>query len=319
MTTSPAQFLANPWSLKDWLARFGHRPNLQAELAVLEDTFSALWRQTAFAALPSKHPLARDLITLGGQMCLLDLAAEVLRHIDADVWSADIKVPMQGRLRCWNLYLPTLSEFRVAPILRPVGRLTWQPQGTGHGADYQVDHKSGVLVAEVKRVCTSRRYEETLMRRVSKDVRRPGPVFTRREERSNTLEDVPRLYKRVKYAAKQLAISAGEAVNAARRSGRSIGRAPGVLFLDLEGNSGLHNLLPWIGGWMRLPWARSIDLIVFFDYASRDGVWGTVAQPELPRNESALSVLVDALGLCSEGHFHVGNRPRGKCEFPIGF
>ena len=221
---------------------------------------------------------------------------------------------MQGRLRCWNLYQPTKSELLVGPMLRPLGEVTWQPEGAGHGADYQLTHASGLHVVEVKRVCTSVRQERVALDRVRADMARSGPVFTPEEQAENTREDARRLYPRVRHASKQLKHSA---TKAARRTARSASSVHGVLFLDLDGNPYLGNVLDSLRGWMALPWARSIDLILFFDYGPRGGAWGTIANPIYSRTGRAFSTMNRVLPRCTRGHFHFGNHPAGACEFPL--
>ena len=141
------------------------------------------------------------------------------------------KVPI-GRLRNSNLYPPVMSELLVGPILRSAGEVTWQPEGPRHGADYRFANRSRVLVAEVKRLWTARRQAAVARDRISRFLQvapsHQGPVFTDAEHRANTNEDGGRLYRRVRHAAKQLAVSAR---NGARRSGQSTADVPGILFL----------------------------------------------------------------------------------------
>lgn len=123
------------------------------------------------------------------------------------------RVPMLGRLEAANLYLPTLSEIVVAPILRGIGSVTWQPQGLGHGADYRVDYNHGILVAEVKRACTSLRQEALIAERTTAFLAGAAtgevvPIFADAEELANAREDSRRLYPHVRHAADQLATSA---------------------------------------------------------------------------------------------------------------
>src|SRR4029077_4505983 len=126
----------------------------------------------------------------------------------------------RGRLRNSHRYPPVLSELLVGPILWSAGEVTWQPEGPRHGADYRFAHGSGVFVAEVKRLWTARRQEavarDRIARYLQEDPSYQGPVPTDAEHQANTNEDGGRLYRRVRHAAKQLAVSAR---NAARRSG----------------------------------------------------------------------------------------------------
>lgn len=301
------------WTLENWNRQFPQRASLSAELALLERLFPLQWRMEALCEPRSKHQLRGDLLTPGGRTRLVFLAAELLRLIGP---SADPRIPMQGRIRCWSLYEPTKSELLIGPILRPMGDVIWQPEGAGHGADYQVTGAFGVHVAEIKRACTSVRQEQVAMSRVVADMDGSGPVFVPEERIANSREDARRLYPRVRHAAKQLKQSA---TKAARRFGCSAACVPGMLFLDLDGNRSLVNIIESICGWMKLPWARPIDLVLFFDYGCRDDAWGTIAEPIYSRSGWALDALSRALPICSRGHFHVENVPIGACEFPLPF
>lgn len=299
------------WQLENWTRQFPHRASLSAELALLERLFPLQWRLEALCEPRSKHQLRTDLRTPGGRTRLVFLAAELLRLIGT---SADPRIPMQGRLRCWSLYEPTKSELLVGPILRPMGDLIWQPEGAGHGADYRVADALGVYVAEVKRACTSARQDQVAKSRDFASMAGSGPVFTPEERIANAREDARRLYPRVRHAARQLEQSVSKA---ARLFGCSAGSVPGILDLDLDGNRSLVNICESIWGWMDLPWARSIDLVLFFDYGCRDDVWGTIAGPVYSRSGRAHAALSRALPVCTRGHFHVGNLPVGACEFPL--
>jgi hypothetical protein len=298
------------WQLENWIRQFPRRTSLDTELTLLERLFPLEWRIGALREPTSKHQLRGDLRTIGGQSRVLGLANELLQMM---ALSGGDNIPVQGRLRCWNLYQPTKSELLVGPILRPVGDLSWQPEGAGHGADYQVRHPHYGLVAEVKRVCTSVYQERVAIGRAfdSGDGR---PIFTPDESEQNMREDARRLYPRVRHGARQLARSA---VKAAKRLGRPLKSLSGVLFLDLDGHPYLGNITGSIRGWMELPWAKSIELVLFFDYACREDVWGTVSEPIYARDARALDMLASALPICDRGHFHVGNLPVGPCRFPL--
>jgi hypothetical protein len=296
------------WALENWLPEFPHHTSLAAELALLERLFSRDWRREALRE-PSKHQLRGDIMTIGGRTRLLVLAAELARMMGP----ADAQIPMQGRLRYWNLYESTKSELLIGPFLRRVGQVTWQPEGARHGADYRVAHASGVHVAEVKRAQTAKRQERVAMARVVADMSRSGPLFTEEEHEENTRADARRLYPRVTHAAKQLEQSAKNA----RAIVPDVGRIPGVLFLDLDGNPYLVNITGAIRRWMKLQWARAIDVVVFFDFCHRDGAWGTVVGPVYERGRSPLNALARVFPMCSRGHFHLGNQPEGPCEFPL--
>lgn len=299
------------WAPEDWSPHFPQRTCLFEELALLERLFPLQWRHEALIEPSSKHQLRGDLRTIGGRTRLLDLAAELLRMMGS---ATNPHIPMQGRLRYWNLYQPTKSELLVGPMLRPIGEVTWQPEGSGHGADYRLIHASGVHVAEVKRVCTAVRQERVAMGRHTADMAHTGPVFTADEQAENTREDARRLYPRVRHACRQLRQSAA---NAARRFDRRASGVSGILFLDLDGNPYLSNVLESIYAWMKLPWARPIDLILFFDYSCRGDAWGTIAGPIYSRSGRTLDTLNGMLPRCTRGHFHVGNLPAGPCEFPL--
>ncbi len=78
--------------------------------------------------------------------------------------------------------------------------------------------------------------------------------------------------------------------------------------------------VPWLERWLTYPWARVIDLVVFFDYRPRDGQWGLIADSfSLSRTHRALRILTSALPQCEHGHFHVPACPPGKCDQPFGF
>lgn len=305
----------DPWAPDWWVSHFADRAGLRAELDVLARLFP----------IECQHIVRWSLLTVGGRTRLLDLAAELLRlpaegrasTRDAAIGDA---IPMQGRLRCAGLFRPTMSEFLVAPILRPLGTMVWQPQGARHGADYTVDCGSEILVAEVKRLCTSARERQRESERGLATMGLPNsPLFTREEEHRSRMEDAPRLYRRVRYAAKQLEVSAAAASADARRAGRSTCRTPGILFLDLDGHNLLPNLQPWLHGWMELEWASSIDLIVFYDYRPRHGIWGTIASVAFMRTTSALERLGCAHHICELGHLHIGGRLGAPCDLPFGF
>jgi hypothetical protein len=305
---------ADLWAAETWRPLFPRRADLQRELEILERLFPTQWREQNFKEQQPRHQLLWDLATPGGRTRLLDLAAELIRLMLEDSHcraAAAEYIPMQGRLRWWNLYQPTRSEFLVAPILLRLGQVTWQPERAGHGADYRVAHRSLVLVAEVKRLCTPRRCYQLETERALATMGRSGPLFSPEENRAQTQEDARRLYKRVKYAADQLKISAKKAA--------SNGSAPGVLFLDLDGNNYLVNLRDTIRGWMKLPWAKPIDLIMWFDYRPRDGEWGTIAKALYSRTGRALHAFARVYEPCSRGHVHVGKPPSGACEFDLPF
>ncbi len=299
------------WAMPKWAPHFPDRASLLDELALLDRLFPFEWRAAELGKRSSRHQLRGDIATVGGRTRLVALAAELLRTSSTE---AGAQIPMQGRLRCPSLYEPTKSELLVGPILRPVGHVTWQPQGAGHGADYQVGHGYGVHVAEVKRLCTSLRQEKVTMERLVADWGRSGPVFAPDENVENAREDARRLYPRVRHAARQIEQSASKATRRVSRPALSV---PGILFLDLDGNPYLVNLRETIRGWMAFDWAQPIDLICFFDYAHRDGAWCTIVEPIYSRSHRALDTLGHVLPYCSRGHFHVGKLPTGPCEFPL--
>jgi hypothetical protein len=307
-------FLEAPWTPDSWRGHFGYRADLRRELALLEILFPAAWRDSSFATLPFSHRLPYHLATKGGWAKLLDLAAELLRGVVPGEIARDVAIPMAGRLRAGNIYSPTLCEIVIAPVLRAVGEVVWQPQGFDHGADYRVDHPAGILVAEVKRVSTSLRQERVISERTQAflaDVT-PGEmrsVFTDAENLTNAREDAKRLRPHVTKAARQLATSARLAAHSASAPGRAVGRVPGVLVLDLDGNNMLRSLRPRIDRWMQRPWASSIDLIVFVDYESCDGVWSTIVEPTFARSRHSLNAFARALWRCRHGHNHVRVRP----------
>lgn len=316
MTSWP--FLKYPWAVDLWRSHFDHRPDLTRELAILDSVFSAPWREGALATMPFKHRLPYHLVTKGGWARLLDLAAELLKSVGGREISPEIEVPMVGRLRAANLYLPTLCEIVLAPILRAMGEVTWQPQGRDHGADYLVEHASGTLVAEVKRVCTSERQERAIAERTralmaevaSGEIRH---IFTEREELTNLREDARRLYPHVRKAVKQMATSARLAGTSGFIGREARGRVLGLLLLDLDGNDSLRVLENRISQWMRRPWAASIDLVIFADYDScANDEWSTVVQPVFARTRLAATVLAPALRRCQRGHFHVRTRPAAQ-------
>jgi hypothetical protein len=305
---------ADPWAVEPWRPLFPRRADLERELALLERLFPAQWREENFKVQQPRHQLLWDLATPGGRTRLLDLAAELIRLMQEDSHCRAVSaqsIPMQGRLRWWNLYQPTRSEFLVAPILRRLGQVTWQPERAGHGADYKVAHRSQVLVAEVKRLCTSRRLRQLEAERAVATIGRSGPLFSPAENRAQAQEEARRLYRRVKYSADQLKMSATKA-------GAS-GSVPGVLFLDLDENNYLVNLQDTIREWMELPWAQPIDLIMWFDYRPREGEWGTIAKALYSRSGRALHAFARVYEPCSRGHVHVGKPPSGACEFDLPF
>lgn len=299
------------WDLENWRRYFPARRSLGAELALLERVYPWQWRVDALREPTSRHQLRGDVLTIGGLTRLLTLARE-LRQVMKTQQLA--RVPMLGRFRCWSLYEPTKSELLVGRMLRGVGNLVWQPAGAGPGADYQVSALSDIHVAEVKRLCTSRRQERIVRDRVVANTVENGLVFTRDEGEQNAREDAARLYRRVHHAAKQLLQSAGKAARHARQVGA---RVSGMLFLDLDGHPYLGNIRERIQDWMALPWARAIDLVVLFDYGRRENRWGIIGEPIYSRSDHALETLDRALPVCSRGHFHVGNLPAGSCEFPL--
>jgi len=299
------------WAPANWSPDFPHRASLSEELVLLDQLFPLDWRLEALREPSSRHQLRGDLLTVGGRTRLLDLAAELLRLIGS---APGQSIPMQGRLRCWSLYQSTKSELLVGPVLRSIGDVHWQPERGGHGADYRLIHGSGVHVAEVKRLCTSVRQEQLAMGRLTANMSGSGPVFTADEQAQNAREDARRLYPRVRHASKQLKQSAGRA---ARQFGRLARSIPGILFLDLNGNPYLGNIVESIHGWMALSWARPIDLILFFDFGYRGGAWGTTVGTVYSRSGEAFNTMDRALPKCSRGHFHFGNRPAGPCEHPL--
>lgn len=303
----PSTMADDLWAIRNWSQHFSRRTSLADELALLERLFPLAWRLESLREPESKHQIRGDLLTIGGRGRLLALAAELLQ-VDR------CEKSVQGRLRCWSLYEPTKSELLVGPILRLIGDVTWQPEGSGHGADYRLDCSSNVYVAEVKRLCTSKREEAVTMKRVLADMGRSGPIFTPEEQVENRRRHARRLYPRVRQAARQLAQSA---TNVAKRRRATGARVPGILFLDLDGNRELVNIRERICGWMNLRWAHSVDLILFYDYGCRENVWGTIAEPIYSRTGTALEALSQELPICSRLHFHVGNLPVGLCDFPL--
>jgi hypothetical protein len=231
---------------------------------------------------------------------------------------------MQGRFRYWNLYEETQSEFLVAPILRPLGRLIWQPRArSGPRADYLVQGSSNTLVAEVKRVRKSVRAKQLERQRTKEFMERltrggalwEGPLLTPEEQRACEQEDKPRLHRRVHYAAKQLAASARRAGGGRARSATVV---PGVLFLDIHENTELLNRHSTVCRWMDQRWARSIDLIVCFYYGSHDGISGTIAAPTYSRSGAALEAFINAHPFCENGHVHLSGWPPGGCKTEFG-
>jgi hypothetical protein len=322
-----AQPEASRWAPAGWLPHFSHRRQLLRELTLLERLFPDDWCDATFPSSKAvtrtmqwpPHQLRGDLLTVGGRTRVLDLAAELLRlmadpHCRA---SAGGRIPMQGRLRNSRLYPPTKSELLVAPILRPLGKMTWQPAGAGFGADYGVVYESGAIVAEVKRAETAKRDALATERRVRALFGPPavpprdGFLFTRAETDAREREDARRLYPHVRKAARQLRKSA-------RRLGRR-GSVPGILFLDLDGNNLLVNLRERVVRWMSLPWAAPIDLVMWFDYRERDARWGTVAEPLYCRTKRALDRLYRFHRPCTQWHVHIRSRPRGACPFQLPF
>jgi hypothetical protein len=297
------------WALENWLPEFHRHRSLSAELALLERLFPLQWRREALREPASKHQLRGDIVTIGGRTRLLVLAAELARMVRPE----DTEIPMQGRLRHWSLYESTKSEFLVAPFLRRVGAVTWQPEGGRHGADYRVAHTSGLHVAEVKRAQTAKRQEQIVRQRLVADMGRSGPLFTPEEHQENTRKDARRLYPRMRHAARQLERSAENARALASNDARIFG----VVFLDLDGNPYLVNITSSIRRWMGFSWARAIDVVVFFDFSHRDGAWGTVVGPFYERGRGPLDAIACVFPTCSRGHFHLGNQPEGPCEFPL--
>jgi len=309
-------FLRDPWAIASWQRDFGYRGDLRRELALLDLVFSKSWRDEFVARTPFKHVLPYHLATKGGWARLLDLAAELLLSIGSGDVDSERRVPMLGRLRAASLYLSTLSEIVVAPILRGIGSVTWQPQGLGHGADYRVDYNDGILVAEVKRACTSLRQEALIAERTTAFLAAAAtgeavPVFADAEELANAREDARRLYPHVRHAADQLATSARLAavqLRRGRRKPRTAAFIPGVLLLDLDGNSSLRNLGPRIERWMQRGWAAAIDLVVFVDYEACDNRWSATVEPVYSRTHVALRQLASTLRLRKRRHLRVRHR-----------
>lgn len=313
--------LVDPWNPAKWTPHFGNRPRLADELRVLERAFPLEWREHNFSSFPLKHQLAYDLMTFGGWTRLLVLASELLRHMNGD---PEAPIPSQGRLRVTFLYPPAVSEFIVAPLLDGLGgKVKWQPQGNNHGCDYRVDLASGFFLGEVKRLWRSHREEEEETRRVVQGWKEgrnePHKTFTEEEERAFDRLDADRLYPHVEKAARQLKTSAMAIAGTAWRT------MPGILFLDVHSNWRVTNLLARIDRWGVQPWAKdnwaeSIDLVVLFDFVSRDNGWGISAQAYLPSRANnslgkvAASFLQQGLGTCDNGHFHVPHCPPGTCR-----
>jgi len=309
------------WELAEWLLHFPHRRNLRAELALLKQLFPDDWYDDACSARPApsrpSHQLRGDLLTPGGRTRVLDLAGELLRLARNSI-SLGGAIPMQGRLRNTTLYAPTKSELLVGSILRPLGDMRWQPEGAGFGADYSVEWGNGAMVAEVKRLETARAHAREEAKRLALHLShsnhsppQEGFLFTRAETSAMARDDARRLYPHVRKAARQLDYSA-------KRLGPA-GTVPGILFLDLDGNTSALNVEARIRRWMALPWASSIDLVMWFDYRDRDGRWGTIAQPLFSRTPAALSRLQQFHHPCSRGHAHIRSRPRGSCADNLPF
>ena len=311
-----------------WADSFPAREGRDRELEILAHLFPLPWREETFGTSGSPrwraHPLASELLTLVGRTRLLDIAA-ALRVLGAGppstVASAEWRIPMQGSLRRASHYEHAWSECLVASLLGPVGEVVWQPprRGPGPRADYLVQHRSGRFVAEVKRIRVGRTTQALHDRRHRERFGQTGFLLDETERRECLERDAPRLYRRVRHAARQLAASADEAMNQAPGEGR----VPGVLFLDVDANPYLLNLRPRLRRWMRLyEWASSIDGIVGFNYRGQEGRAGTVAEVIYargqPRSLDAMEAIFFAYPLCEQKQIHVAGLPEPPCTFPIG-
>lgn len=249
-------------------------------------------------------------------MCLIDGSLQ---------FAEEAKVPLVGRLRNSQLYAPMASEFLTAKILSPLGKaplgteLVWQPPDDGWRCDFRVDPLGDLLIAEVKRPWVSRaiaRLEREFFEDQARRDKPPnqGRMYTERQEAQFDRAEAKRFRPLFRKAAAQLQCSANIA------AGKRWRRIPGILFVDTSPNWRVYNTIPWIRRWMDLRWARSVDLVVFLDYANRDGVWTVVAEPMWPpRTPRALSFLMLAHPFCSKGHIHVPQCPNGACDLPFGF
>lgn len=332
-----------PWAVARWAADFDWRDDLGAELRILELAFPGPFRERRLNAMPPRHPLAYDLISLGSRARLLELASELRRNMPAH--SSD--VPMAGRLQDARLYGPTVSEMLVAAFLRPLGgELVWQPEGNRPGCDYRVEQRRSWVLAEVKSMRRAERINKEENRRIGQwleaqtqadladeglgvrsnngnpsdahtdSVSRPIPLFSEPEQLANAQMEAQRLYRHVRKAAVQLGVSATHV--AGRRDRQGIAK---ILFLDVQANSTITHVKSRVASWLTLNWATSIDLIILFDYRPREGRWGLIAQPLVVpgRTDRASQLFADALPTCEQGHFHVPAYPIGRCDLPFGF
>ena len=80
-----SQLLDDPWNVDKW-KEVSNRRNLRHELRVVDHTFPANWRRSNLEGASVKHPLAYDLLDLGGRVRLLVIAEELLRLIEGARW-----------------------------------------------------------------------------------------------------------------------------------------------------------------------------------------------------------------------------------------
>lgn len=303
--------------------RVAMRVDLENELELLANLFCLEWREATFSTRGRRHGLANDLMTIGGRSRLLDLAA-ALRLLGASPPTeagGSWQIPLRGHLRHASQYEHAWSECLVGALLRPVGEVVWQPSRLRRGprADYMVRHASGRFVVEVKRIRVGRTTQALCDQRQRECVGESGWLLTDVQQRQCEQRDIPRLYRRVRHAARQLAGSA----TAAHEHSVGADRIPGVLFLDVDANPYLLNLRAHLHRWMNThAWARSIDGIVAFNYRGQDGRAGTVAEAIYERkgahSHAALEAIFDAYPRCKLNQIHVAGLPDGPCTVPIG-
>ncbi|HEY1696044.1 MAG TPA: hypothetical protein VGG39_27945 [Polyangiaceae bacterium] len=312
-----------------WARAFPSRESRDDELELLERLFPLSWRVETFGASgpPRRkvHRLRDELRSNVGCTRLLDIAA-ALRLLGAgpipDDPASAWRIPLQGSLRYPSQYEHAWSEALVGVLLQPVGHVVWQPSRRRRGprADYYVRHRVGQLVVEVKRIRVGRTTRALYDRRDAEWAGGKGWVLTAAERRECRERDIPRLYRRVRHAAGQLAASSADA----RELAPAEGRVPGVLFLDVDANPPLLNLRRRLRRWSRRhEWARAIDGVVAFNYRGHvDGRAGTVAQAiyirKRRRSHEAMNAIFSAYPLCELQQIHVGGLPDGPCTIPIG-
>jgi hypothetical protein len=219
---------------------------------------------------------------------------------------------MPARLQPPRSYPSSVAEFVLGPFLRRLGNPRPEPCGPyKKGCDYKVEGGQGLpLLVEVKRLFRSVKSQNTTREFLQKLRENPGHQgFTPPPDLGY---EANRYYHHAYKAAGQI-----EATAEKLKLDLRAGFAAGILVFDVDENRVSLDLGGRIAAWMTRPWATSIDTVLLVEHRAEVGRWGTTASAVFFRNPRVRNILTAKIGLCTRGHFHVGNEPDGECRNPF--